>query len=241
MTRIHNPARDAAMLDAHNRGLNQYQIAAEFGITQSAVCNALQRAGRKPQRQVCHVAAADIIAAVNDGMKDAEIAAKFGCKKEAVRHKRSEAGLKANRREFVVDAIDKAIIDEYNVGLKIRQIAENLCITMGRVAYSLKMQGYEPQRQGNHPDAATILAEYNGGLSVNEICNKYDMNYRLVYRLLKEAGYEPIKRDYRRDREEVRTVLNAVSLGCSVNEIARSLGRCRAFVESVIKDNRRAE
>jgi uncharacterized protein (DUF433 family) len=239
MTRIHNPARDAAMLDALNRGLNQYQIAAEFGITQSGVCAALQRAGRKPQRQVCQVAAADIVAAVKDGMKDAEIAAKFGCKKEAVRHKRSEAGLKANRIKFVADATDRAILDEYNAGLKIRQIAENLCITRGQVAYSLKMQGYDPNRQGNHPDAATILTEYNSGLSVNEICSKFKMNYRLVYRLLKEAGYEPIKRDHSRNREEVRTVLNAVSLGCSVNEIARSLGRCRAFVESVIKDNQK--
>jgi len=121
-------------------------------------------------------------------------------------------------KERKLTETDSRILAMYKSGIKTHQIASECGVTRGKVQYSLRVQGYAPNRMGNLENAAEVVAARRAGAKYREIGKRFNLTRGQIWYILKMQDQPPVN-NMKRPEGAAAPLLAAYNSGMRVTEI----------------------
>ena len=142
---------------------------------------------------------------------------------------------------------DRLVIDLYERGVPIEEIARRACINKATIYLILRRHGLEPQRKRRRSRSLTseeeqqLIRDYLSGTPVKDILEKYGISTTKLYETLRKHG-APLRYGERKPsthrrvtEEEIETIKRLYQEGVNAYAISKALSRPYSTVHAVLK------
>ncbi len=199
--RIIPPFSDQQLIDLHEEGLNDREVAERLGANRRTVLDRRRRLGLESNRP--HVRDHQrFLALYEKGMNDPEIANALGVTDGMVYNYRKRHGLASNWNRSLFT--DQQFLTLYEKGLNDAEIAKTLGVPKYVVGYCRRRLGLEFHAKRTFSDKQ-VIALHQRGLNDAEIAKKLGANSNTVRYHRNKLGLKPVGK-HKHGVEAVREV-----------------------------------
>lgn len=131
---------DEELLELHQKGLTDKEIAEKLRVTQAAVNYRRQKLGLKNNYAPNTFSNDELLALHNQGLNDREISETLRVTQAAINYRRGRLGLQSNYIR------EKAFFDLYNQGLSAEEMAQELDTPLPAVLHMMKKYEIAPEK-----------------------------------------------------------------------------------------------